>query len=329
MDGRLDVDCASGPTSRLDDLTAFDDTSDRAYNIGDGNLFGPPMTEAGDLLELGLARLLDKVAGPRLFGVGSPDGGLWKPDVQDIVAGLKAVIDERLNEARGLASTAPEAPASAAPVVFGVWCMPKTLGTSHDNHPGWSGEDTAGRDPSLYASREMAAYDAENQSTDRWSYEVRPYATVPCLLCKAEGDADAALAASPGPGPSSLPSAEIRAKLARLAEIEDDRTRALRRAYDLTPDAQTLDEAVAAIVTWSLGLRTERDEAVQKHKAIAADERALREEILALRAKLQIVQAGPEDVWFWQNVGNDPGSLSCPVVMSADTLRRLLDRAAG
>lgn len=38
-------------------------------------------------------------------------------------------------------------------------------------------------------------------------------------------------------------------------------------------------------------------------------------------ASLQVVRAGASDVWFWQGAGDTPESLSCPVVMSADTLR--------
>lgn len=40
-----------------------------------------------------------------------------------------------------------------------------------------------------------------------------------------------------------------------------------------------------------------------------------------LREKLRVMSAGPDDVWKWQAEGNDPRSLSCPVVMSADTFR--------
>lgn len=47
-----------------------------------------------------------------------------------------------------------------------------------------------------------------------------------------------------------------------------------------------------------------------------------------LRAKLRVVATGVEDVWKWQGDGADePASLSCPVVMSADTCRGLVTRA--
>ncbi len=40
-----------------------------------------------------------------------------------------------------------------------------------------------------------------------------------------------------------------------------------------------------------------------------------------LRADLALVRTGTEGVWFWQGAGDEPGSLSCPVVMSAERLR--------
>ncbi len=48
---------------------------------------------------------------------------------------------------------------------------------------------------------------------------------------------------------------------------------------------------------------------------------------LDLRAQLRVVETGTEGVWRWQGDGEDhPESLSCPVVMSAETLRALLAR---
>jgi hypothetical protein len=39
---------------------------------------------------------------------------------------------------------------------------------------------------------------------------------------------------------------------------------------------------------------------------------------------VRTVFAHREDVWFWQGEGNDPESLSCPVVLNADTARKLV-----
>lgn len=47
--------------------------------------------------------------------------------------------------------------------------------------------------------------------------------------------------------------------------------------------------------------------------------------IADLKYDLSLVKTDKEGVWFWQNDGwDDPESLSCPVVMSAETLRNLL-----
>jgi hypothetical protein len=44
------------------------------------------------------------------------------------------------------------------------------------------------------------------------------------------------------------------------------------------------------------------------------------------RSKLSVATASRDDVWHWQGAGDYPESLSCPVVMSAETLRDLLAR---
>lgn len=49
----------------------------------------------------------------------------------------------------------------------------------------------------------------------------------------------------------------------------------------------------------------------------------------ALRAELAAVKTDVDGVWLWQGDGRDhPESLSCPVVMSADTLREMVDARA-
>jgi hypothetical protein len=48
------------------------------------------------------------------------------------------------------------------------------------------------------------------------------------------------------------------------------------------------------------------------------------------RANMRLASAKLDDVWIWQvDGGNQARSLSCPVVMSADTLRALLNKAYG
>jgi chromosome segregation ATPase len=70
---------------------------------------------------------------------------------------------------------------------------------------------------------------------------------------------------------------------------------------------------------------------LEKSRAYASELRAtlnhetgcLMKERDALRAKLAIVNTDRDNVWLWQGKGNDLDSLSCPVVMSANTLRAL------
>ena len=52
-------------------------------------------------------------------------------------------------------------------------------------------------------------------------------------------------------------------------------------------------------------------------------------ELIEAKANLRTVSAGAEDVWFWEEGGsNNLESLTCPVVMSAATLRRYLSAPA-
>lgn len=66
--------------------------------------------------------------------------------------------------------------------------------------------------------------------------------------------------------------------------------------------------------------------ALATHKRSAMAERltVAERELAEATAKLRIVATGEADVWFWEGRGDEVGSLSCPVVMSADTCRDLL-----
>ena len=88
--------------------------------------------------------------------------------------------------------------------------------------------------------------------------------------------------------------------------------------------AETLREFVAATER-AEALESRVEEAERKLDDVAALQRTTAADLDAARAQLRIVQAGREDVWHWQGDGrDDPASLSCPVVMSAETLRGLL-----
>lgn len=74
---------------------------------------------------------------------------------------------------------------------------------------------------------------------------------------------------------------------------------------------------------------------VDRH-ALVAEVRAVRvalEEERALRTQAQaslntIAFAGADGVWFWQGKSDPSELLTCPVVMSADTLREILARGS-
>lgn len=83
----------------------------------------------------------------------------------------------------------------------------------------------------------------------------------------------------------------------------------------------TLIEQIEAAEADVARLTAERDE------ANCTVELTLRERDEA-RAKARAVTATRDDVWFWQGNGDDPESLVCPIVMSADTLRELLAAVA-
>lgn len=55
---------------------------------------------------------------------------------------------------------------------------------------------------------------------------------------------------------------------------------------------------------------------------LADENERLKAEVLALKRESEIFQATAENVWFWEREGNNSESLTCPVVMSAETFRK-------
>jgi hypothetical protein len=107
------------------------------------------------------------------------------------------------------------------------------------------------------------------------------------------------------------------------APAEPPTTSSLAEPYR-TPAPQPSDELLQLRVAVD-ELRAQCDAFGQKAHQLAEH---LRAEIAAryeLAGKLAVVNAGREDVWFWQGDGHDEiETLSRPVVMSAATLRALL-----
>jgi hypothetical protein len=79
------------------------------------------------------------------------------------------------------------------------------------------------------------------------------------------------------------------------------------------------------------GARRHRDEQVayatqlrkmlENVRAELTEQNAKRE---AVEAELRVVKTDIDGVWKWQGEGDEPSSLTCPVVMSAETLRKLV-----
>ena len=80
-------------------------------------------------------------------------------------------------------------------------------------------------------------------------------------------------------------------------------------------------------------LTAERDEARAKNAGLVEHLKFAGTEREDFRQQLSVARCSERDgVWFWQGEGDRPESLSCPVVMSADTLREILrerDEARG
>ncbi len=71
-------------------------------------------------------------------------------------------------------------------------------------------------------------------------------------------------------------------------------------------------------------LQTELDTALFKLHHVGEEYSLEIEARKALAAKLRIVEIHGDNVWRWQGVGDHAETLSCPVVMSADTLREFV-----
>lgn len=111
---------------------------------------------------------------------------------------------------------------------------------------------------------------------------------------------------------------ELSALQVRVAELED-RLRGARlveaECLAAARDAESERDA----------LRAQVEEANRKRGWMAEEHNRMRQERNAALAAAAVVKADREGVWFWEKGGeNGLESLSCPVVMEAETLRDLL-----
>jgi hypothetical protein len=92
-------------------------------------------------------------------------------------------------------------------------------------------------------------------------------------------------------------------------------------AADYRNDAELIVEArnaLPALVSEVLRLRWRLD-------TINEELRRAAQEAETAKSNVKTAHASRGDIWFWAGDGHDdPGTLSCPVVMSADTLRAIL-----
>jgi hypothetical protein len=122
---------------------------------------------------------------------------------------------------------------------------------------------------------------------------------------------------------------ELSAERARHAETMresndlHDELRALKDPARKAPGRPTVDELANAVCA----LQAAND----KHKAMSDEFRATLEELAEAKRQLAIVATDWSGVWKWQgDTNDDPATLACPVVMSADKLLEVLaDRKAG
>ena len=93
--------------------------------------------------------------------------------------------------------------------------------------------------------------------------------------------------------------------------------------------ARTATEQGLTLLTeaalWRERIDRAREEAIRKLDQVADEWKTKDAEVRHANAKLRAMRAGADDVWFWQGRGDDPQSLTCPVVMQPDTLRAMLE----
>ncbi len=134
---------------------------------------------------------------------------------------------------------------------------------------------------------------------------------------------------------NALRGSDVWKMVPRVAELEE-RIAELRQQIDKRTEVQAetnakLGDALAGREGERASFNTEREEWV-KDKSLLESKIADLADCLAktqndlhfAEGQLAMVMTSRDDVWLWQGDGHDHvGTLSCPVVMSADTLRKM------
>jgi hypothetical protein len=130
----------------------------------------------------------------------------------------------------------------------------------------------------------------------------------------------------------------LREETKELATVAGDRdARSLTNEEEAAVVNEAADVANFAMMVADVcgglmsGLECHPDDEVprlrQRVADVAEELRKEQEQAAELRAKLKAATAGPDDVWYWTGAGDEPGSLTCPVVMLPEQLRAFVAAA--
>jgi hypothetical protein len=103
--------------------------------------------------------------------------------------------------------------------------------------------------------------------------------------------------------------------------------RMLEQSERVVAQAEKTEAAREGLASQLIAMQARAANAERERESIRAEwanEKARADEY---SAKLALVSTGVENVWWWQGNGDDVASLSCPVVMSVDTLRSFVGDA--
>lgn len=91
------------------------------------------------------------------------------------------------------------------------------------------------------------------------------------------------------------------------------------------PNLRKVEEEIRTLSSRAAMAEQERDKALIALRNSNRSHAATLKECNAAKASVRAAFAGRDDVWFWEgSPKDDPDSLSCPVVLEADTLREIL-----
>ena len=113
-----------------------------------------------------------------------------------------------------------------------------------------------------------------------------------------------------------------------LGDEAELRGQLLKAEQDLKELEGAFHQSISTGVERAEALARQAEAHERKLGAVKSDLKLWTEKLDEAERRLRIVNTDIEGVWFWQGDGHDdPVSLACPVVMSADTLREMVAQA--